>query len=522
MILETILRDNLKRARIKANLPLPKLVEVSLCRNEGTLTDRGALSVLTGKYTGRSPKDKFFVLEPSSEKDINWGPINKPMKPSHYEQLHKDVLEYLSEKELYVFDGYAGADPNYRQSLRVINEFAWQNIFIGQLLLRPTPEDLGNFIPDYHIISAPGFQADPQKHGTNSEAVIAINLAEKTVIIAGTSYAGEMKKSVFTLMNYILPKKGVLPMHCSANTGKQGDVALFFGLSGTGKTTLSADPDRHLIGDDEHGWCDSGVFNIEGGCYAKCIDLNPQDEPQIWNALRFGSILENVVLDERNTPDFSSPKYTENTRSAYPVDFIPNPIISGIGEHPQVIFFLTADAFGILPPISRLDKNQAMYHFLSGYTSKLAGTERGIIDPEATFSACFGAPFLPFSPVVYANLLGERIDKHGTKVYLINTGWTGGPYGTGHRFKLAHTRAIIRAALQGQLDSVDYWKDPLFGFEIPKRCPGVPEEVLNPQTTWNDPAKYEISALNLAQRFVKNFSEFENIPQNILNASPRI
>lgn len=511
----------LKQEKLYYNKSVPELLEHSVLRNEGFFTTTGAFRVITGKYTGRSPNDKFFVRRQSSN-DIQWGKVNQPMKPKHFQQIYDDMLSYLADKEAFVFDGFAGADSEYRLNIRVINELAWQNLFIRQLLIRPTQEKLAAFKPDYHIICAPGFKADPARHGTNSEAVVAFDLEKKLILIGGTSYAGEIKKSVFTLINYILPKKNVLSMHCSANLGKQGDAALFFGLSGTGKTTLSADPERHLIGDDQHGWSKNGIFNIEGGCYAKCINLNPEDEPQIWNAIRFGTILENVIVDETRTVDFNAKDITENTRAGYPIEYIPNPVIPGIAGHPKNIFFLTADAFGVLPPIARLNTEQAMYHFLSGYTSKLAGTERGITQPEATFSACFSAPFLPLSPVVYANLLGEKLKAYGTKVYLVNTGWTGGPYGIGHRFKINHTRAIIKAALENKLESIPYRKDPYFGFEVPLYCEGVPTEVLNPKNTWSNTAGYDQQAKELAALFQKNFNRFKDIPLNILQAAPAV
>lgn len=491
------------------NLPVPSLVEEALINGEGILTDRGALSVATGKYTGRSPNDKYFVKDDTTREKINWGKVNKPMSPQNFQVLYDDVVSYMNERKIYVFDGYAGADLKHRTSIRVYNELAWQNLFIHQLLIRPEAAELENFSPDFHIITVPGFRADPSRHGTNSDTVIAISFEKNTIIIGGTSYAGEIKKSVFTLMNYVLPLNNILSMHCSANIGKNNDVALFFGLSGTGKTTLSADPNRRLIGDDEHGWSDDGIFNVEGGSYAKCIGLNPEDEPQIFNALRYGSVLENVIIDqETRIPDFASDILTENTRAGFPIDYIPNAVIPGISSHPKVIFFLTADAFGVLPPLARLDDEQVMYHFLSGYTSKLAGTERGIVNPEATFSECFGAPFLPLDPTFYAKLLVERINKHQTKVYLVNTGWTGGPYGVGHRFKIAHTRAIISGALDGTLDKVNYKKDPIFDFSVPTEFPGIPKEVLEPKLNWPNPEEYEIKAKELLERFKENFKKF--------------
>lgn len=467
------------------DLPVSKLVEKSLMRNEGALTSTGALRVATGKYTGRSPKDKFIVMEDSIKDKVDWGEVNKPIEKEVFKKLYEKVMNYLKEREeLYVFRGFAGADTEYRLPIQVINEFAWHNLFAKQLFIRPTKEDLQDFNAEFTVISAPTFKADPEVDGTRSEAFIIVSFEEKIVLIGGTEYAGEMKKSIFSIMNFLLPERGVLSMHCSANAGKEGDVALFFGLSGTGKTTLSADPNRHLIGDDEHGWSNNGVFNIEGGCYAKCANLSAEKEPEIWNAIRFGAVLENVILDDKTgIPDYDDTSLTENTRVAYPIESIPNALIPSIAGHPSTIIFLTADAFGVLPPISKLTKEQAMYHFLSGYTSKLAGTERGITEPEATFSTCFGAPFLPLPAGRYAEMLGEKINEHDAQVFLVNTGWSGGPYGVGKRMNLAYTRAMIQAALNGELNSVDMTVDPIFGLNIPTHCPGVPDEVLQPKLT---------------------------------------
>lgn len=517
------LKGWLGESRVTMNASIPVLIETSLLRGEGFLTTTGALGVSTGKYTGRSPKDKYLVQDSFSSPLINWGPVNQIMSEKHFQILYQDVQNYLASKELFISDGYAGSDPQYRQSIRTVNELAWQNIFIRQLLIRPAVQDLTNFVPDFHLICAPGFQADPKKHGTNSEAAVVLNLTRKLIIIVGTSYAGEMKKSIFSLMNFLLPRENVLSMHCSANVGEQEDVALFFGLSGTGKTTLSADPARHLIGDDEHGWSDNGAFNIEGGCYAKCIGLSSVEEPQIWQAIRFGSVLENVVIDKNTrVADYQSKEYTENTRCAYPVEHIPNPVIPGIAGVPKTIFFLTADAFGVLPPIAVLNKGQAMYHFLSGYTSKLAGTERGIKEPQATFSECFGAPFLPLPPVQYANLLGTKLNQYGTKVFLLNTGWTGGPYGVGERFKISYTRALIKAALEGHLNDAPTRLDPIFGFQVPKHCPGVPDDILDPRSTWPNSNDYQSKAYYLAGRFIDNFSKFKDIPHHIQMSAPKI
>lgn len=505
------------------DLPVSKLVEKSLMRNEGALTSTGALRVATGKYTGRSPKDKFIVMEDSIKDKVDWGEVNKPIEKEVFKKLYEKVMNYLKEREeLYVFRGFAGADTEYRLPIQVINEFAWHNLFAKQLFIRPTKEDLQDFNAEFTVISAPTFKADPEVDGTRSEAFIIVSFEEKIVLIGGTEYAGEMKKSIFSIMNFLLPERGVLSMHCSANAGKEGDVALFFGLSGTGKTTLSADPNRHLIGDDEHGWSNNGVFNIEGGCYAKCANLSAEKEPEIWNAIRFGAVLENVILDDKTgIPDYDDTSLTENTRVAYPIESIPNALIPSIAGHPSTIIFLTADAFGVLPPISKLTKEQAMYHFLSGYTSKLAGTERGITEPEATFSTCFGAPFLPLPAGRYAEMLGEKINEHDAQVFLVNTGWSGGPYGVGKRMNLAYTRAMIQAALNGELNSVDMTVDPIFGLNIPTHCPGVPDEVLQPKLTWANPDEYDAKARELANKFKENFKKFD-VSDEIKNAGPLV
>lgn len=500
-----------------------ELIEHSLRRKEGMLTSVGALQVTTGKYTGRSPKDKFIVEEESIKQDVDWGSVNQPISKEVFNHLLEKVFNYLKDKERFIFNGYAGADKNYRMPIRVINEYAWHNLFARQLFVRPTAEELATHQPEFTIVSAPGFKADPAVDGTRSEAFIIISFEQKIVLIGGTEYAGEMKKSIFSVMNFLLPKQNVLPMHCSANVGPDGDVALFFGLSGTGKTTLSADPNRQLIGDDEHGWSDNGVFNIEGGCYAKCINLSQEHEPQIWNAIRFGTVLENVDMDEATRElDYASSKYTENTRAAYPIEFIPNALIPSMAGHPKAIIFLTADAFGVLPPISKLTKAQAMFHFLSGYTSKLAGTERGITEPQATFSACFGAPFLPSSPRLYAEMLGKKMEEHDTDVYLVNTGWTGGPYGVGKRMHLPYTRAMITAALNGDLKNVEYVQDPVFGLHIPTEVPNVPSEVLFPRNTWTDKEAYDAKAQELAKLFLENFEKFADMPEEIKNAAPKV
>lgn len=504
------------------NLPVPMLIEEALKRQEGILAANGAFCTFTGKYTGRSPKDRFIVDTPEVHQEIAWGKVNIPLSPENFNRLYHRLTAYLQKKDLFIFDGYAGSDPNYKVNIRVINELAYQNLFIHQLLRRPTPKELDSFQPEYTLICAPGFKCEPEIDGVNSEAAIVLNFTRKLIIIAGTSYCGEMKKSVFSLMNYLLPQRDVLPMHCSANLGKNSDVALFFGLSGTGKTTLSADPDRYLIGDDEHGWSKEGVFNIEGGCYAKTINLSAEKEPQIWQAIRFGTVVENIVIDpETRILNYDDSSITENTRAGYPIDFIPNSVQRGTAGIPKTIIFLTADAFGVLPPISKLTKEQAMYHFLSGYTSKLAGTERGITEPQATFSACFGEPFLPYAPIKYANMLGEKIEKHQVNVFLVNTGWTGGPYGVGKRIDLPLTRAMVKAALNGELANVEYYLHPIFNLYIPKSCPHVPDEILNPINMWNDNTAYEKQAKELACKFAENFAKFSNIPEEIKNAGPK-
>jgi phosphoenolpyruvate carboxykinase (ATP) len=517
------LTDVLAAAKTHYNLPVPQLVEMAVKRGEGVLTDKGAFNALTGKFTGRSPKDKFVVDEASIHDKVNWGPVNQPISAEKFERLYADVLEYLQGKELFVFDGFAGADKTYRLPIRVVNEYAWHNLFARQLFIRPTAEELATHKAEFTVIYAPTFKANPAVHGTNSETFIIISFERKIVLIGGTEYAGEMKKSIFSVMNLLLPERNVLSMHCSANVGKDGDVALFFGLSGTGKTTLSADPNRFLIGDDEHGWSDNGVFNIEGGCYAKCIRLSEEGEPQIWKAIQFGAVLENVVVDPvTRRADYDSDKYTENTRAAYPVEAIPGAVIPGVGGHPNVIIFLTADSFGVIPPISKLTKEQAMYHFLSGYTSKMAGTERGVTTPQTEFSTCFGSPFLPLHPVVYAEMLGKKISERDVRVYLVNTGWTGGPVGVGKRMKLAYTRAMVTAALNGDLENVEYVTDPTFGVQVPTSCPGVPAEVLQPRNTWEDKEAYDKQARELASRFIENFAKKFPNAADIAQAGPKL
>lgn len=507
----------LQKPNVFHNLSVAQLVEKILQRNEGKLTATGAVAVTTGKYTGRSPKDKYIVEEAATQAKIDWGTTNQPISEEVFENLYNKVLDYLMKKdEIFVFKGFAGADPKYRLPIQVINEFAWHNLFAHQLFIRPTAEELKTHEAEFTVICAPNFKADPAVDGTRSETFIIISFERRVVLIGGTEYAGEMKKSIFTVMNYLLPEQGILSMHCSANVGKEGDVALFFGLSGTGKTTLSADPNRRLIGDDEHGWSNRGIFNIEGGCYAKCINLSREKEPQIFDAIGFGAVLENVVIDEQTRlPNYDDATLTENTRAAYPIQAIHNIVDPSIAGHPSTIIFLTADAFGVLPPISKLTREQAMYHFLSGYTSKLAGTERGVTSPQATFSTCFGAPFLPLPAVRYAEMLGRKIAEHNVRVFLVNTGWTGGEYGVGSRMKLAYTRAMVQAAVEGELDNVETVKDPIFGLEIPIHIPGVPDEVLQPQNTWADKQAYAQKAKELAAKFRENFQKFKHIAPEI-------
>ena len=501
------------------NLEPAQLVEHALRRGEGQLSNTGALCVRTGKYTGRSPNDKFIVDSEGVHDDIAWGKINVPTTQAVFDALYEKMVAYLQNREIFVFDGFAGADSRHTKAFRIVNELASQNLFIHQLLLRPTAEQLADYKADFTIICVPGFKCDPQRDHTHSEAAIMIDYEKKLVLIAGSQYAGEIKKSVFSVMNYLMPKEGVFPMHCSANIGKDGDSAIFFGLSGTGKTTLSADPNRKLIGDDEHGWADESVFNFEGGCYAKCIDLTEESEPEIYRAIRFGALVENVIVDpETRRPDYADSSLTENTRVGYPVDYIPNAAIPGVCATPKTVIFLTADAYGVLPPISRLDEKQAMYYFVSGFTSKLAGTERGITSPVRTFSTCFGAPFMPLDPSVYAKMLAEKVAKSGAKVYLVNTGWNG----TGKRMKLSYTRAMVTAALNGELEKAEFVTDPYFGVAVPTSCPNVPEELMIPANTWKDKAAYEAKAKELARSFVENFKKYNKMPADVVDAGPKV
>ena len=493
------------------NSSIAVLFEEAVKRGEGVVADRGPLVVNTGKHTGRSPNDKFVVREPSSEKSIWWGDVNRPFEPAAFDLLLDEVGSYLGGRDLFVQDLHAGADPDNRIGVRVVTERAWNAMFAKHLFLDRFDSDAATkTFDEFTVIHAPGFKADPERHKTTSDAFVLLHFGKRIVLIGGTEYAGEIKKSIFTVMNYVLPARGVLSMHCSANYGPDNDAALFFGLSGTGKTSLSADTSRTLIGDDEHGWSDSGIFNVEGGCYAKMISLSPTAEPEIFaTSQMFGTVLENVVYDEKlRALDLDDDSITENTRGAYPVSYIPNSDLDGITGHPRNILLLTADAFGVLPPIARLSRDQAMYYFLSGYTSKLAGTEVGIIEPEATFSSCFGAPFLPRPPAEYADLLGERLRKHEPEVWLVNTGWTGGPYGTGSRMPIRDTRAMVKAALDGRLSQVEYEKDRHFGLQVPKTCPDVDPVLLRPRATWDDTEAYDRTAAELAQAFADNFEQF--------------
>ena len=505
---------------IYRNLTPAQLTEHALRRGEGKLSNTGALVVKTGKYTGRSANDKFIVDTPAVHDEIAWGKVNRPIDKARYEAIKGKVLAYLQNKELFVFDGFAGADPKYTQGFRIVNELASQNLFIHQLLRRPTKEQLADFTPDYNVIVAPGFKCIPEIDGTRSEAAILVDYEEKMVVICGSQYAGEIKKSVFSVMNYVLPKMGVFPMHCSANIGKDGDAAVFFGLSGTGKTTLSADPDRMLIGDDEHGWADDSVFNFEGGCYAKCINLSPEGEPEIYNAIKFGALVENVVMDDETREfDFDDDSLAVNSRVGYPVEYIPNAELSGMSQSvPKTVIFLTADAYGVLPPISKLDKDQAMYYFVSGFTSKVAGTEIGITEPVPTFSTCFGEPFLPLDPSVYASMLAEKVEKSGANVYLVNTGWNG----TGKRMKLGYTRAMITAALTGEIEKGEFVTDPTFGVQVPTEIKGVPSELLIPENTWEDKEAYRASCKKLATSFVENFKKYTHISEEVVAAGPKV
>jgi phosphoenolpyruvate carboxykinase (ATP) len=512
------------KGTIHWNLIAPELMQAAARNSEGEFAAMGPFVARTSPHTGRSPNDKFVVKEGSSESDVDWGKVNQPIAEEHYRALIADVRAYLNEREeLFVEDLYCGADPAYRLSVRYVSPNAWHMAFVRNMFIRPDLPELATFDPNFTVLHAPEFPADPAKHGTRTSTFIVLNIAERTILIGGTRYAGELKKSMFTVMNYLLPKQGVLSMHCSANTGAAGDTALFFGLSGTGKTTLSADPERSLIGDDEHGWSKDGVFNFEGGCYAKVINLSAESEPDIYRTTQmFGTILENVVLDPATKQvKFEDQSVTENTRASYPLDYIPNHVPDGRGGHPKNVVFLTADAFGVLPPIAQLTPQQAMYYFLSGYTAKVAGTERGVTEPQATFSACFGAVFLVWHPTKYAEMLGSLLREHGSNVWLVNTGWSGGPYGVGKRMKLAYTRAMVKAALSGAVDSSALRVDPIFGLGVPTSVPGVPSEILDPRVTWPDGAAYDEQAKKLAGMFRKNFEKFGETSDDIREAGPK-
>jgi phosphoenolpyruvate carboxykinase (ATP) len=511
-------------ARALWNLSVAELYEEAIRRSEGVIAAGGPLVCRTGQHTGRSPNDKFLVRTADAAGRIAWGKVNRAIDPEQFDALERDLVAHLAARDVFVQECRAGADPAFTLPIRVITEHAWQSLFARHLFIVDTARDREPVAPQFTVIDAPSFSADPARHGTNSGTFILVNFQKRLVLIGGTSYAGEIKKSIFTVMNYLLPLRGVMPMHCSANAGRAGDVALFFGLSGTGKTTLSSDPDRQLIGDDEHGWSDRGVFNFEGGCYAKTIRLSAEAEPQIYATTeRFGTVLENVVIDPvTRRLDLDADTLTENTRAAYPLAYIDNHVPSGTGGHPRHIVMLTADAFGVLPPIARLTPDGAMYHFLSGYTAKVAGTERGVTEPKATFSTCFGAPFLPLAPQVYATLLGERIARHDVRVWLVNTGWSGGPYGVGRRMAIAHTRAMIRAALAGDLDHGVFRTDPVFNVDVPEAVPDVPSEALAPRATWTRPLDYDVQARRVATMFADNFTSFEaGVSAGVKAAGPR-
>ena len=506
------------------NLSPAELVEDTILNGQGMLTDNGALAIETGEFTGRSPKDRFVVCDANTENSVWWGDVNIKFTPEKFDALYGKMKAYLVGKDVYVRDAYACADNDFRLNIRVITETPWSNMFAYNMFLRPTEAEIENFTPEWHIVCAPDFMAVAAEDGTRQHNFAILNFTKKMIIIGGTGYTGEIKKGIFSVLNYILPhEKNVLSMHCSANIGESGDTAVFFGLSGTGKTTLSSDPNRRLIGDDEHGWSDNTVFNFEGGCYAKTIDLSREKEPQIYDAIKFGAILENIVFEEgTSTPDYEDNTITENTRVSYPIHFIDNIAVPSVGTAPKNIFFLTADAFGVLPPISKLTKEQAMYHFMSGYTAKVAGTEMGITEPTTTFSACFGKAFLPLHPAKYAKLLGEKLEGTDIKVWLINTGWSGGSFGVGSRMKLSYTRAMITAALTGKLDSVAFDTLPVFDLAIPTSCEGVPSEILNPRATWADKAAYDDTANNLASQFIKNFEQYAaETSSDILAAAPK-
>ncbi len=504
------------------NLTPPELYEEAISNGEATLTNDFAIRVITGQYTGRSPKDKFIVDEPPHSDDIDWGKFNQSISRDVFDRMFDKVSRYLNERKVYVKDLFAGADPDYRLNVRIVSEAAYHALFAHNMFVRPDREELEQHEPEFTVMAAPHFKADPEKDGTRTSTFILCSFEKKMILIGGTLYSGEVKKGIFSVLNYLLPNQNVMPMHCSANMDHNNNTAIFFGLSGTGKTTLSSDPDRILIGDDEHGWSENGIFNFEGGCYAKTIHLSEEKEPLIYRTTKMpGTILENVVLDEQRAPDFDDDSMTQNTRCSYPIDYIPNASETGVAPHPKHIVFLTCDAFGVLPPISQLTPEQAMYHFISGYTAKVAGTERGIDEPQATFSACFGAPFMPLHPTVYAEMLADKIRDHNAHVWLVNTGWSGGPYGTGSRIALRYTRKMLAEALGGKLNHVEYRKEPIFGLEHPVRISGVPDDILDPRSTWDDPAAYDEKARQLATMFSDNFEKFKaKASKNLVKAGP--
>ncbi len=521
----TVADLGIKNATVHWNLSPKELSEISINTGEATLTSTGAININTGEFTGRSPMDRFIVRDEITDNSVWWGNINLPFEENKFNILHKDIIKYLSGKEIYVRNAYACADKKYKMNICVVNEYPWSNMFAYNMFLRPNDEEIENFISDWTILNAPGFMADPKIHGTRQHNFAVLSFKKKIILIGGTGYTGEIKKGIFSALNFILPhEKNVLPMHCSANIGINGDTAIFFGLSGTGKTTLSADPKRNLIGDDEHGWYEDTVFNFEGGCYAKCIDLSVEKEPDIYNAVKEGALLENIsFIKNTNQPDYHNASITQNTRVSYPINHIKNIAIPSIGKNPKNIFFLTADAFGVLPPVSKLTKGQAMFHFISGYTAKVAGTETGVTEPQTTFSACFGAPFMPLHPTKYAKMLGEKIDNSNVNVWLINTGWSGGPYGIGKRISLKYTRAMISAILNNELNHADYNTHKVFGLKMPKSCPNVPSEILSPKNTWQNKEAYDDKANELAKAFNKNFDQFsEYANKEILDAAPKI
>lgn len=508
------------------NLTPAELIEETVVRGQGMLTHTGALAINTGEFTGRSPKDRFLVCDDKTENSVWWGDINQKFAPADFDRLYNRLQAYLSNRDIYVKDAHVCADERYRMNVRLVSEYPWSNLFANNMFLRLKEEEMADFSPDWNIVCAPGFRANPEIDKTRQHNFAVVNFTKKMIIIGGTGYTGEIKKGIFSVLNFLLPhEKNVLSMHCSANVGEDGDTAVFFGLSGTGKTTLSSDPNRRLIGDDEHGWADGSVFNFEGGCYAKTIDLSEENEPQIFNAIKFGALLENIGFDPTDVskPNYEDKKITENTRVSYPIHHIENIMEPSAGSDPKNIFFLTCDAYGVLPPISKLTKGQAMYHFMSGYTAKVAGTEAGITEPVTAFSACFGAPFMPLHPSKYAEMLGKKIDEQDVNVWLVNTGWSGGAYGVGERIKLRYTRAMITAALTGKLNDVSYKEHEVFGLQMPTSCPEVPDEMLDPKSTWSDRSAYDTQALKLAEQFVANFKKFEeNTAEEILAAAPRV